>query len=129
MRKPSARIITDTVDIYYAIGRAAQNSVNTSNQTGSDGAYQPTYESLPDVADFPCSVQYSEKPERDAGELDRITEIRRYSVLCKTDPLVSPNDMILYVDHSGNQHTLYVEASNDQAGRGSCWLIQATERR
>ena len=129
MRKPSGRVLRDRIDIYYAGGVAYQNLANSQNTTGADGGYSPAFNATPDVAGFPCSVQYKEESEGIMDELNRITEIRRYAIICADDPEVDPRDMIQYADNSGFTHTLFVEASNDQAGRGSCWRIQATERR
>jgi hypothetical protein len=129
MRKPSGRVLRDTVNIYYSGGVGFAGLANTPNLITADGGYSPLYNMTPSVANFPCSVQYTEASEGVMDELNRLTEIRRYSILCGTDPEVDPRDMILYVDNSGNPHTLFVEASNDQAGRGGCWRIKATERR
>lgn len=129
MRSPSSRILKDTIDIYYAGGVGFQNLANGPNQTTADGGYDPAFASTPDISQFPCSVQYAQESEGVMDELNRVTEIRRYAILCGQDPAVDARDMIVYVDNSGNSHMLFVEASNDQAGRGSCWRIQATERR
>lgn len=129
MRKPSGRIMRDTIDIYYAGGVGYANLANSPNTTGADGGYSPAFGATPDTQGFPCTVQFQQESEGIIDELNRVTEIRRYAILCGSDPEVDPRDMIIFKDNSGNQHTLYVEASNDQAGRGSCWRIQATERR
>jgi hypothetical protein len=117
MRNPSARVMKDTINIYYAI-----------SGTTADGGYAPSYHAQPNVTMQVATVQYK-KTEKIVDELNRITEYRVYAILCPNDPAVNPEDMILYVDNSGITHTLYVLASNDQAGRGSCWRIQAAERR
>ena len=129
MRKPSGRILKDTIDIYYSDTAGFTNLMDLQNQTGNDGGYKPVFNPVPDIQGLPCTVQFSQESEGTLDELNRVTEVRRYAILCGTDPQVDPRDMIVYVDDSGNQHTLFVEASNDQAGRGSCWRIQATERR
>jgi len=129
MRSPSGRVLRDTINIYYAGGVGFAGLANAPNYTTADGGYSPTYSPSPNVVNFPCSVQYRDQSEGVVDELNRVTEIRTYSILCGSDPQVDPRDMIVYVDNSGNPHTLFVEASNDQAGRGSCWRIKATERR
>jgi hypothetical protein len=129
MRKPSGRIMRDTINIYYADGTGFVSLIDVPNQVGADGGYQPVFSPTPDVSNFPCSVQYKQEAEGVMDELNRVTEVRRYAILCNSDPQVDPRDAIIYIDNSGNSHTLFVEASNDQAGRGSCWRIQATERR
>jgi hypothetical protein len=129
MRRPSGRVLRDTIDIYYAGGIGYSGLANSQNTTTADGGYSPAYNATPSISDFPCSVQYDGAAEGVMDELNRVTEIRRYAILCGQDPLVDARDMLVYVDNSGDSHTLFVEASNDQAGRGSCWRIQATERR
>ena len=128
MRKPSSRITRDTIDIYYAGGIKYAGIANGPNLVGPDGGYAPSFNTTPNVSDFQCSVQYQKASEA-TDELSRTTELRTYSIICGTDPEVGPRDLIIYVDNTGVLHNLYVEASNDQAGRGSCWRVTATERR
>lgn len=129
MRSPSGRVLRDTIDIYYAGGAKFAGLANAPNLTTQDGGYSPGFNTTPNISGFPCSVQYRNQSEGTTEELNRVTEVREYSILCGSDPQVDPRDQILYVDNSGNPHTLYVEASNDQAGRGGCWRIKAVERR
>jgi hypothetical protein len=129
MRSPSGRVLRDTIDIYYATGIGFAGLGQAQNTISADGGYSPVYPSTPSLPSLACSVQYKKTSESVLDELDRVTEIRTYSILCRQDPLVDPRDMIIYVDNTGNSHTLFVEASQDEAGRGSCWMIHATERR
>jgi len=114
----------DVISVFYAGGAIGANPGTTT----ADGGYAPIYATTANILNLPCTVQYT-GVEKTVDELNRITELRHYAILCQSDPGTDPDDMLVYVDNSGISHTLFVNATNDQAGRGSCWRIQATERR
>ncbi len=115
MRSPSARILVNAVDIYTAI-------------TGqdADAAYQPTY-GPPAQSCVPCSVQ-----QRDVEEVfddqNRLTQRLTYHVFFPTDPHVRPRDKLLWRDSCGRIRTLIVQATRNEAGRDSTFVVRTIER-
>jgi len=115
MRGPSARILKQTCSIHAA----------TSAQDGG-GGHRPTYAAAPTSAGVPCSAQPNGFAEVwDQGQLSVHVSWRLFFA---TPVLVRPRDMIVFRDDAGITHTVYAEASRDEAGRGGCYSIRATER-
>ncbi len=115
MQSPSAQCLINSVDIYSAVlGR------------DRDGGYQPTYPSKTYSA-VPCSAQ--QKGIAEVSDQDRITEVQLWRIMFGFPfPVVKARDKILYVDFAGTTHTLFVDSSQDNAGRGAALTIQCTER-
>lgn len=119
MLSPSANVLINRVDIY-----------RETNAQDEDGGFTPTY-SL-SRSGVPCSVQTltdTESTEEIVGDSvgHRVTEIHRYLVIFGANPGLKPRDRLIWRD-GGATRTLFVQASENCAGRGSAWAIRAIER-
>lgn len=117
MRAPSARVLSNNVDIY--LSTLAQDA---------DGSYLPTYPTVASMFDVACSVQ-PQGVEEVFDDQERLTQEYIYEVYFGTmNPGVNPRDKLVWVDFSGVPHTLFVRPSRDNAGRGSVFTVYAVER-
>lgn len=114
MRKPSGRVLANRVDIYRA----------TTVRRGT--GYDPTYSATPDVAGVPCSVQNSSRMGGETGTA-RLTQVNEYDVMFAADYGLMIRDRLVWVDSAGTSHTLYIETSYDNAGRGAAFTVSCTE--
>ncbi len=114
MQSPSSQVLINSVDIYSAsVGR------------DQDGGYQPTYSLA--YSSVPCTAQ--QKGIAEISDQDRITEVQLWRIMFGFPfPVVKARDKVVYVDFSGTTHTLFVDSSQDNAGRGAAFTIQCTER-
>ena len=110
MRSPSGRVLANRVDAYRAI---------PGQDTG--GGYHPSYPGISDMAQLPCSVQYTGTGE-DVVTYNRITVVNMYDVIFGSDPRLNPRDRLVWTDISPNR-TLMVQANPlSEAGRGAAGL-------
>ena len=115
MRRPSARILADSIDVYRA----------TWVQDRS-GRSSPSYGSTPTYAGVPCTAQPGGYVEvSDQGVL---TTQKEWRFILGESVAVSPRDRITFTDMRGVSHTVYVEASRDEAGRGMAFSIKGLEK-
>ena len=116
MRSPSSRVLVNTIDIYVA---------NPGRDT--DGGVQFPFPSIPTYSSVPCTAQ-----PQDFGEViddqGRITQLVEWKIMLGTNIVVNPRDMLVFRDQADGMHTMYVEASRDEAGRGAAFTIRAVER-
>lgn len=115
MRRPSARILSNTATLYRF----------TATQDGDAGIASDPYVLL--ASGVACSVQPAD-PERTFDATGKVVEIRAYSVVFAIDYALVANDKITWVDASGTARDLFVMGQADQAGRGSCFIVGALER-
>lgn len=115
MRNPSSRVLRQSASIYAAI--SGQDAV---------GGYSPTYGSSPTLAGVLCSAQPKEYEE--VFENNRVTRYRSWELFFSVDPGVMPRDKIVFSAQDGTIHTIYVQTSRDEAGRGMAYAVRGTER-
>ena len=114
MRNPSSRILKQSVNIYAAI-------------KGQDRAGGPSY-SYPVLTQYavPCTCQPTGFSEIE--ENGRLTVMRQWRLMFGRDTAAGLRDKIIFTDPAGVSHTLYVQATRDEAGRGMAYSVTATER-
>lgn len=115
MRKPSSRVLKNTVDLY--------SGTLTPDTEGGPGWSYPT---IPMTANVRCSVQPMETTEV-IDEQGRLTQVRDYEIMFASDPGLKPRDKIIWRDVTPNR-TLFYQAVDDQAGREAAFVAKATER-
>lgn len=114
MRSPSSRVLADRVDIYRA----------TATQDRA-GRYVPSYPSVPTYSSIPCTAQPGGYVEyTDQGV---ITTRKEWRFMFGETVAVRPRDKIVFTDTRGVSHTVYAEASRDEAGRGMAMSVKGSE--
>jgi len=88
---------------------------------------QFTYPTAPTYPQVPCTAQAQGFAEV-VDDQQRITQIVEWKILLGTAIVVSPRDKLVFIDQADGIHTMFVEASRDEAGRGSAFTIRAVER-
>lgn len=124
MRSPSSRCLINRVDVYPAI-----------NGQDADGAVQFTYAQTATYESLPCTVQvmdYEEVVEEstsmgDSGQR-RITRLLHYRILFGAYVRGLSRAKVIWIDNNRVTHTLFTQASRDEAGRGAAFTIKAVER-
>lgn len=117
MRKPSARILVNTVDLYrYTPTKDAAGGV-----TGDP--YTTAF-----AEGVKCSVQPA-APERGFdNETGRLVQKTMWNVMFTQDYSLRTDDKVVWVDTAGATRNLYVHGNADQAGRGAAFVAQCEER-
>ena len=109
-------LLPDRVDIYPAtVGQDA------------DGAYNPTYSSLPAQQNIPCAAQPRQVEEL-FDDQNRIMRFKRYHVFFNDNPEVTPRDKLIVTHSDGSFSTLFVDATRNEGGMGVYYVTRATER-
>lgn len=91
-----------------------------------DGGPQYTYPSVT-RANVPASCQAGEVAEL-IDEQGRVTRMLEYKVVFAFNPGVTARDQITFTDSAGQSHILFAQATRDEAGRGSTWIVRAIEK-
>lgn len=115
MRKPSARVLANRIDLYRAIPGV------------SGTGYRPTYPDTPDVSSIPCSVQPTQLVAGEEGGPQRVNVINAYRVITSRDWNMGVRDKLVWTDTLGVSRTLFVETTKDNAGRGAAFSVVAVE--
>lgn len=115
MRRPSARVLHNRVDLYRAIPGV------------SGTGYKPTYASYPDVVLIPCSVQPVELMAGEEGGPQRVNVISGYRLIFDRDWGMSVRDKLVWTDSLGTTRNLFVETTKDNAGRNAAFSVVAVE--
>ena len=115
MRSPSSRVLKQRIDIYVS-----------SPGRDVDGGVQFNYPTTPTYPQVRATTQAQTYDEID--DQGRITMVVEWKILLGEFVVVSPRDMIKFNDPQGIQHTVFVEANRDNAGRGSTLGIRAIEK-
>jgi hypothetical protein len=115
MRSPSARVLKNTVDYYAA----------TAGQD-ADGGVQYTYPAYPTRARLACSAQPG--PVEEVMDQGRLIQERRWAFLLGPPLAPGIRDKLVHTDSAGVVHTCFVHIEQDQAGRGSTYIVTAIER-
>lgn len=90
------------------------------------GGYAPTYSAAPTFTNIPCTAQPHEYEE--VYEDGRVTQMRRWRLMFADDPQLKPRDKIVFSAPDGTIHTVFVELSRDEGGRGMAYTVRGTER-
>jgi hypothetical protein len=116
MRGPSTKVRKNTVDIYVA---------NTLPQGDTIGAPVWSYPPIPTYAHVRCTAQALGLKEV-VDEQERVTQVVEWLLMFSINQPVSPRDMVLYKDTADGLHTIFIETSKDNAGRGGqfTWMGQ-----
>jgi hypothetical protein len=115
MRSPSGRCLTNLCDIFpVTLGQ------------DQDGGTTFAYPATPNPGAQPCSAQ--PVAVREVIENDRITRWRDWEVMFGIATPVSARDQLVITDNQGNKHTAFVEDKQDQAGRGSAFVVYAVQK-
>src|SRR4051812_28349522 len=110
MRSPSARVLSNTVDLYRFAGTQDADAGVAADPYGAALA-----------TSVPCSVQPGD-PTRYVDEaLGRIVEKTPYHVFFAADPALESDDKIVWVDDAGTTHNLFVSGTANEAGRGGAF--------
>lgn len=115
MRSPSARVLVNTCDIYS--GTPTQDM---------GGGPQWSYPALPTLPRQACSAQPVEVQE--IAENDRVTRLRIWEVMFAATTNTKARDKLVITDRQGVQHVAFAHDEQDQAGRGSAFIVYAEER-
>lgn len=115
MRKPSARVLANRVDLYRAVAGI------------SGTGYKPTYSAYPDVVSIPCSVQPVALTAGEEGGPRRVNVISAYRLIFDRDWDMDVRDKLAWTDSLGVTRTLFVETTKDNAGRNAAFSIVAVE--
>lgn len=116
MRKPSARCLPNTVDLY----RFTPTKDAAGGITGSP--YTTAFET-----GVSCSVQPS-APERFLDDTTgRLIQKTVYDVMFTVNYSLKTDDKIVWVDTAGATRSLFVLGTDDQAGRGAAFVVNCQE--
>jgi hypothetical protein len=121
MIPPSDLVTSDRIDIY-----------SSSAGRDVDAGVQFPYGTTPSFGQVPCSAQPKSMEVVDSQM--RITQLTTWLFVVNgayargAGLVVSPRDQVIYVDRFGTTHTIFVEASRDNASRGAAYEIFGTER-
>ena len=116
MRNPSSRVLRNRADIY----------VSTTTR-GADGNPQFTHNQTPTFSAVPCTAQ--PKSVEVVDDQMRLTVLTSWTIIFGMPILVKPRDRLVIKDiDTGVTHAVYVQAVQNEAGRGMAYLVTATER-
>lgn len=117
MRSPSAKVLVNTCNVFNSTPVTASDA---------DGGPQFPYPSTPTYANVPCTIQG--RAMEVVGEQRRITQVTGFVIIFGQYVVVTPRDMITFVDNNGTLRTTFVESIEDMAGRGAAFKVYASER-
>lgn len=118
MRKPSARCLVNTVDLYRF----------TPTMDAAGGITGDPYATA-----FAEGVRCSVQPALPVREFDdegqRLVQKTMYNVMFAANYSLKIDDKIVWVDSASVPHNLYVHGNADQAGRGAAFVVSCEERK
>lgn len=116
MRSPSSRVLINVVNIFRSL-----------SGPDAEGGVQYQYAGIPTNSNVQCTVQPAGVSEVVDGQ-NRVTQLNNWVVMFSLPQMASPRDKIVWVDALGVTRNLIIEATTDEAGRGSAFNFLAVER-
>jgi hypothetical protein len=116
LRSPSARALSNTVDLYRFTGTQ-----------DADGGVAASPYGVAIATSVPCSVQPNDPIRLVDKTTMRIVERTPYDVYFATNYLLQADDKIVWTDDAGTVRTLVVMGSANQAGQGGAFVVSAQE--
>lgn len=92
----------------------------------ADGGVEFVYPPAPTLAAQRCSAQPVET--REVYDQDRLIRETTWKLMFAAATGVKNRDMLVITDPAGVRHTAIVHIEQDQAGRGSAYVVYAIER-
>src|SRR3569623_2585427 len=118
-RSPSARALSNTVDLYRFL---PVQDPDAGVAAGPYGAALAT--------SVPCSVQPDDPVRSTDRSIGRIVEQTSYHVFFNDDAAdyaLQADDKIVWTDDDGTERSLYVLGTVDEAGKGGTFTVHALE--
>lgn len=114
MMGPSSWVLANTCDIYPA-------TIGQDIEGGATFVYPAS-----PSAQLACSAQPNEVVET-IGD-DRMTRETTWRIMFGAPTGIKNRDMIIITDDAGVRHTAFAHIEQNQAGRGSAYVVYAVEK-
>lgn len=117
MRSPSARALSNRVDLYRFV---PVQDPDAAVAAGSYGA--------PLATSVPCSVQPRETVRSVDRTNGRVVEQCAYVVIFAADYALRADDKIVWLDDAGGTRELFVMGTINESGKAGAFTVRAEER-